>query len=182
VHVWDLLGRPGRWDPAGADAVWADLRSADAKVAFAAVRKLRANPAQAVGFLKGRVKVPERPPEEAVTRWLKGLDDPAFAVRQEAQKALTAAADLIGPRLEAARKSASVETGRRLEQVLGSARALTPERLRQVRACEVLEGIGSPEVVDVLRAWAAGPEGARLTAEATGSLARLSVSGAGPGR
>jgi hypothetical protein len=172
VYVWDLFGEPGRWDPAKGDAVWADLASADAQVAFAAVRKLRANPGEAVAFLKDRVKLPAVPPEEAVARWLKGLDAPAFADRQQAQKALTAAADLIRPRLEEARKTASLETGRRLDQVLDSTQALTPERLRQVRACEVLEGIRTPEAVHVLRTWAAGPKGARLTAEAAGSLAR----------
>jgi RNA polymerase sigma factor (sigma-70 family) len=172
VYVWDLLGAPGRWDREKADAVWADLGAADAKVAFAAVRKLRANPVQAVAFLKGRVKVVAVPAEEAVAGWLKGLDSPVFATRQQAQKALTEAADLIRSRLEAARKTASAETGRRLDQVLGSALMMTPERLRQVRACEVLEGIGTPEAVHMLRAWAAGPEGARLTAEAAASLAR----------
>ncbi|HYT87282.1 MAG TPA: WD40 repeat domain-containing protein [Gemmataceae bacterium] len=172
VYVWNLLGEPERWDAAKGDAVWADLASADAKVAFGAIRKLRANPGLASAFLKGRVKLPSVPSEEAVAGWLKGLDSSVFATRQHAQKALTAAADLIRSRLEAARKTASAETGRRLDQLLDSAQILTPERLRQVRACEVLEGIGTPEALNVLRSWAAGPEGARLTTEATASLAR----------
>jgi RNA polymerase sigma factor (sigma-70 family) len=172
VYVWDLLGAPGRWDPAKGDAVWADLAAADAKVAFAAVRKLRASPGPAVAFLKARVKLPTVPSAEAVAGWLKGLDSPVFAQRQKAQQALTEVAELIRPRLEAARKGAPVETARRLEQVLSSTQGPTPERLRQVRACEVLEGIGTPEALALLRAWAAGPEGARLTAEAKGSLAR----------
>jgi hypothetical protein len=172
VYVWDLLGAPGKWDPAKGDAVWADLGAADARVAFGAVRKLRANPGPAIAFLKDRVKVPSVPPVEAVAGWLKGLDSSVFAERQKAQKALVAAADLIRPRLEAARKAASVETGRRLEKVLNSLQEPTPERLRLIRACEVLEGIGTPAAREVLRAWAAGPNEARLTAEATGSLVR----------
>jgi RNA polymerase sigma factor (sigma-70 family) len=172
VYVWDLLGEPGRWGARKGDAVWTDLGSAEAKVAFAAVRKLRANPGQAVAFLRERVKVPAVPSKEAVTGWLKGLDSPVFAARQQAQKALTAAAELIRPQLEAARKTASVETSRRLDQVLNSSQTPTPERLRQIRACEVLEGIGSTEAVEVLRGWAAGPEGAWLTVEAAMSLAR----------
>jgi hypothetical protein len=81
-------------------------------------------------------------------------------------------ADLIRPRLEAARETASLETGRRLEQLLNAATALTPDGLRHVRACEVLEGVGTPEATALLRVWAAGPDGARLTAEAKASLAR----------
>jgi WD40 repeat protein len=172
VYVWDLLGEPGRWDPAKGDAVWADLAATDAKVAFAAVRRLRANAGPAVAFLKSRVKVAALPPAEAVAGWLKGLDSPAFAERQKAQKALAAVADLIRPRLEAARKTSSVETGRRLEQLLNAAAALTPDGLRHVRVCEVLEGVGTPEAMALLRVWGAGPEGARLTAEAKASLAR----------
>jgi WD40 repeat protein len=172
VYVWDLLGEPGPWDRAKGDAVWADLGAADAKVAFAAVRKLRANPGRAAAFLKDRVKVAAVPSAEAVAGWLRGLDSPRFAERQQAQKALAAVADLIRPRLEAARKGAPVETARRLEQILNRPLNSSPDWLRQLRACEVLEGIGTPEARDVLRAWAAGPEGARLTAEATRSLAR----------
>jgi hypothetical protein len=180
VYVWDLLDQPGRWDRAKADAVWADLGSDDAKAAFAAVRKLRANPGQAVAFLRDRVKPAAVPSEEAVKGWLKGLESPVFAVRQQAQQALTAVADLILPRLEAARKATSAETSRRLEQVLNSTQTPTPERLRQLRACEVLEGIGTAEAVAVLRTWAAGPEGGWLTVEATMSMARRS--GALPGQ
>jgi hypothetical protein len=180
VYIWDLLGTPGRWDPTKGDAVWTDLGSVDAKVAFAAVRKLRANSGEAVRFLRERMTVPVVPSEEAVKGWLKGLDSPVFAVRQQAQKALTAAAELIRPHLEAARRTASAETSRRLEQALNSTQTPTPERLRQLRACEVLEGIGSAEAVGVLRAWAAGPPGAWLTVEARMSLARRSS--AAPGR
>jgi hypothetical protein len=173
VYVWDLLGAPGRLDPAKGAAVWADLASADAKTAFAAVQSLRANPTAAVAFLRDRVKVPMTPPEEQVAGWLKRLDGPRFADREEAQKELTAVAELIRPRLEAARTGASAEAGRRLGQILTTADAPTPERLRQVRACEVLEAIRTPDAVGLLRKWAAGPDGARLSAEAAESCGRL---------
>ena len=172
VYVWDLLGDPGKWDAAKADAVWADLGSVDAKVAFGAIRKLRANPAEAVGFLKDRVKPLVAPPDEAVTKLIRGLDGPRFADREQAQKELAAIADLVRPRLEMARKIATEEAGRRLDQVLKAAEERAPETVRQVRACEVLEGIGTPEAMKVLREWAAGPDGARLTIEAKESLAR----------
>jgi hypothetical protein len=172
VYVWDLIGRPGRWDAAKADAVWADLASVDAKVAFGAIRWLRANPAEAVAFLKERVKPLVAPADEAVAKLLRGLDAAAFAERERAQRELTAVADLIRPGLEAARKTATEEAGRRLDLVLKAADGWTPDRLRQLRACEVLEGIRTPEAVQLLKAWAAGPAGARLTIEAKASIDR----------
>jgi len=111
---------------------------------------------------------------ETVTGLLKRLDAPAFADRQRAQKELTAVADLIRPRLETARKAEkSEEVARRLDQILKSVDEMTPDRLRQVRGCEVLEGIRTADAVGVLRTWAAGPPGARLTIEAKESLDRL---------
>jgi hypothetical protein len=41
-----------------------------------------------------------------------------------------------------------------------------------VRASEVIEGIATADAIKLLRTWAAGPEGARLTIEAKESLAR----------
>ena len=76
VYAWDLLGNPGKWDAANADAVWADLASTDAKAAFGAVRKLRANPAEAVAFLKDRVKPLVAPPDAAVTKLIRGWTAP----------------------------------------------------------------------------------------------------------
>jgi dipeptidyl aminopeptidase/acylaminoacyl peptidase len=109
VYVWDLLGTTARWEPAQADVVWTDLASPDAKVGYAAVRKLRANPAEAVALLKDRVKLPSVPAEDVLAGWLKGLDAPAFADREKAQRDLAAVADLVRPKLEAARKGASAE-------------------------------------------------------------------------
>jgi hypothetical protein len=104
---------------------------------------------------------------------MRRLDGPRFADRETAQRELADVADSVRPQLEAARKAASAEAGRRLDQVLKVAGELTADRLRQVRACEVLEGVGGPDAVRLLRAWAAGPAGARLTAEARESLDRL---------
>jgi hypothetical protein len=173
VYVWDLIGKPGAWDTTKADAVWADLASPDAKTAYAAIRRLRANPGEAVPFLKAHIKPPTAPPDERVAQWLKDLDSPRFAAREQAQKELAAAADLIHPRLEAAKKGASFEAGRRIDEILKAANGWTPEQLRQLRACEALEGVRTPDAVQVLKAWAAGPAGARLTVEAEASVGRL---------
>lgn len=172
AYVWDLHGHPGRWDPAKANALWADLLSSDAKTAFAAIRTLRANPTEAVAFLKEQVKLAAAPTDEQFKRWLTDLDAPRFVAREQAQRDLTAAADLIRPKLNAARTTASEEAGRRLAQILTAADGLTPDKLRHIRACEVLEGIGTPAALNVLKSWANGPVGARLTTEAAESLIR----------
>jgi WD40 repeat protein len=174
VFVWDLLGAPTPWDAANSDAVWTDLAATDAKAAFAAIRKLRTSPAEAVIFLRERVKLPAAPSDQRLAQWLKDLDAPRFPTREQAQRDLTAAIDLIRPKLEAARKTASEEAGRRLDQVLKAADGLTPDKLRHIRACEVLEGIGTPEAVAVLKTWATGLPGARLTVEAMESVGRQS--------
>ena len=64
---------------------------------------LCANPAEAVMFLKNRVKSPAAPSESAA-QWLMDLDSPRFAVREQAQKGTAAVADPIRPKLETARK------------------------------------------------------------------------------
>ncbi len=173
VYVWDLIGKPGKWDPAKADAVWADLASADAKTGFSAIRKLRASPSEAVAFLKERVKTAPAPTNAQVAQWLRDLDAKQFAVRERAQRELTAAVDAVGPKLEAARKKATGEAGRRLDQILKDADGWTPDHLRQLRSCEVLEGIGTPDAVQVLSAWADSQKGVRLAIEAKESLSRL---------
>jgi hypothetical protein len=168
-----LLGDAPKWDASKVEALWTDLGSADAKVAFAALRTLRAHPAEAVPLFRERVQVPKLPAADKIAEWVKQLDSSKFAEREQAQKELTAIADLIQSPLEEAQKTASLETARRLEKILNSITEPTPDRLRQVRACEVLEGVASAPAANLLQDWAAGPTGARLTTEAQRSFARL---------
>jgi hypothetical protein len=173
IYVWDLLGKAPKWEAAKADALWADLASPNAKVAFTALRTLRANPAKAVAWLQGRVQVPKVPPAAKIAEWLKQLDSPKFAERERAKKELTAVADLIQADLAEARKTCSLEAAQRLDQILKSITDPRPEHLLHVRACEVLEGIGTAPALKLLQVWASGPPGARLTTQAKASLARL---------
>jgi len=53
---------------------------------------------------------------------------------------------------------------------------MTPEKMRAIRACEVLEGLGTPEALSLLEAWARGAPAATLTREATESAARIKSS------
>jgi WD40 repeat protein len=172
VFVWDLLGKSGRWDSAKADAIWTDLASTEAKVAYGSIRLLRTNPTEAIRFLKERVKLPTPPSEELVAKWLKNLDSASFADRERSQRELTAIAELVRANLETARKTASLETSRRLDVILKSTEDWTPDRLRQARACEILEAIATPDAFALVKAWSTGPVGARLTNEAKESVGR----------
>ncbi len=94
VYVWDLVGQLGRWNPAKADAVWADLASNDAKTGFAAIGLLRTNPAEAIAFLRERVQMPATPTKKIVADLIEEIDSPLFAEREKAQKDLTNIAEL----------------------------------------------------------------------------------------
>jgi hypothetical protein len=58
-------------------------------------------------------------------------------------------------------------------QILESASPGTTERRREVRAVEVLERIGTPEAIEVLRKLAGGVPDAVLTHESKAAIERL---------
>ena len=62
IEVYDLTGDPsaGKWNRDQLDDVWAALARPDAAAAFASMGHLRANPAEAITFLRQRLKPPER--------------------------------------------------------------------------------------------------------------------------
>jgi hypothetical protein len=72
-------------------------------------------------------------------------------------------------------KPASLEARRRIEQLLDSLTTTvpSPDMLRQLRALAVLERIGSEPARALLRELASGTPDARLTREASATVARL---------
>src|SRR5262249_22710660 len=99
-----------------------------------------------------------------------------FAVREAASKALLGLDQQAIPYLEKTLKSAkSAEVRVRVEKIFEQKRgaALTPEQLRQIRSVMVLELIGDGESKNLLKRWAGGAVGARLTMEASAALKRL---------
>ena len=82
------------------------------------------------------------------------------------------------PYLEGMRKNPESEEVRvRVTRILEQRRgvAIRPEQIRQIRAIMVLERIGDGEAKRLLKRWAGGPVGARLTMEAAAALQRLEV-------
>jgi WD40 repeat protein len=174
VALWNLVGKPaGRWADQKQGNLWDGLASEDAELAFDVIRTLRHHPAEAVAFLKERVKVPTAPAAEWVAGRIKALDAPQFRDREQATADLTGAGELIVPELRAALKTASPEARRRLEGLLEKVTVPSRETWRTIRACEALERIGTAEARELLATWAKGPPAATLTREAAESAERL---------
>jgi HEAT repeat protein len=120
---------------------------------------------------------PAKPADpKRVARLIAVLDDGQFRVREEATKELTELGDQARAVLrKALAGNPTVEAKQRLVRLLERVEIPLPpsELLRQVRAVEVLERVGTPEARELLRRLASGAPEARLTREATATLARL---------
>jgi hypothetical protein len=178
VALWDLFGKPaGKWADQQPAKLWDVLAGGKAEEPFDAIRLLRAHPTEAVAFLKERMKVPSTPAADWVAARIKSLDAASFKEREQASSDLAAAGEAVLPALRAALQGSSAEARRRLEALLEQPEAPSPDQVRAVRACEALEGIGTPEARELLAAWAKGAPAATLTREATESLERLAKRG-----
>lgn len=169
--VWDLWSKPqGRIEDA-----WADLASEDAGLAFQAIRRLTADPLQALPILQERLKpaVPVDP--VLVARLLADLNSDNFRTRHQATQELERLGEEAVPALQKAlADKPALETRTRLDQLLHKAQRLPPpEAMRGLRAVEALEHIGSADARRLLRQLADGAEGMLLTREAQAAVQRL---------
>jgi WD40 repeat protein len=154
-------------------AFWSDL-GGDATRAWQAIRTLAGVPGQAVSFLGKHVEPPRPADSERVANLIANLASPQFATREKANKELQGLGDRAESALrERLEKKPDLETRRRVEALLDRLRVPTGERLRAVRAVEVLEYVDTPEARRLLRKWADGVPGTRLTREAKLALERL---------
>src|SRR5262249_49458524 len=111
---------------------------------------------------------------QQILRLINDLNSERFADRQKATEALQGLRDLAEPALrKALREKPTLEVCQRVESLLEKLVNLSPEELRLLRSVEVLENIGTPEALQVLKSLATGAPEARLTQEAKGSLERL---------
>ena len=178
LFAWDLaalpqpLRAPERLAPDDLTRLWAALAE-DAAPAYAALRTLAARPAQAVPFLRERLRPVAELDAALLKRLVSGLDDDDFVIREKATIELGKLGEAALPALRGAAVSGSAEVRRRAEQLLGRLGAAGPERLRQARAVEALERCATPEARKLLAALAGGMDEARLTREAAAALRRL---------
>jgi RNA polymerase sigma factor (sigma-70 family) len=181
ILTWDLTGlRPpalpaGRLDAAALEARWADLASADARRAYAALWGLVATPEQTVPLLADRVRPADPALVERVRRRIGELNSSQFRIREAASRELAELAEQVEPVLrESLRGPLTAEQRRRVEGLLSQPDVIRdPELLRALRAVEVLERIGTPEARQVLQRLVGGLPTARLTREAKAAIDRL---------
>jgi hypothetical protein len=191
--VWDVgrLGRAGTSPRPGLtntpdQQFWEALAGPDAGKAYGAMCALVADPPRAVALLRGRLRPVAAPPARqrgSVARLIRDLDDDDFAARERASRQLEQLGEAVEPALRLSlQRAPSAEVRRRLNGLLGALadRRQGPDGLRELRSVEVLERLGTPEARRLLEALATGVPPARLTREATASLARLGKHGRRP--
>jgi dipeptidyl aminopeptidase/acylaminoacyl peptidase len=160
------------------DALWDDLGGDDARKAYAAVRTLRAAPADSLPFLRDRLRPKDAGPDaKKIVAFIADLDNDDFDTRERATKGL----EDLGRAAESAVRQAlagktSAEAKVRLERLLsklGDGSTLTPEQNRDLRAVRAIEGIGTPEARKVLDALVRESPGWWVTQEAKAALERM---------
>jgi hypothetical protein len=161
------------------EGIWKDFTQNDdagTKKARQGIAAMIQAPQLAVPFLKERLKPVPRPDAKRIEQCLVDLDSGNFKTREKAMSELEALGELALPALDKklADKTLSVEARRRMEALAQKPRTvLSGGELRNLRAVEVLEGIGTPDAKAVLDTLAHGGEGAVLTEQARRALARL---------
>jgi hypothetical protein len=166
------------------DALWSDLGGGEPVRAYFARWALAAAPAQAVPYLKERVRpvAPLTAPQQRqVDRLITELDSDEFEVREKATADLDKLGESAVPAMrQALKKKPSPEVARRLETLLQphDCKAGEPGSSRELGAVAVLEYAGTAQAKELLEALAKGTAGARLTDEARAALRRLEDFGA----
>jgi WD40 repeat protein len=179
ITLWDLTppdalacysGLPGEKD---LEALWQDLGASPEKAFHAACTLIAARP---TAWLRMRVIPVPLVDGKRLAKLIDDLDDDQFPAREAATAQLLKQGHAAEPALRKARdRKHNLESIRRIERVLETLtrRAPSPEEWRQVRVVAVLENIGSPEAMRVLRTLAAGEPEAAATREAQAALGRL---------
>jgi RNA polymerase sigma factor (sigma-70 family) len=175
VLAWDI--RPPRVAVSvPLESAWNDLATRESAASFQSMGRFLAAPAEAVKLFAEKVKSVEALDPKRIQRLLADLGSDEFAVRETAEKAVLGLDEQAIPYLEATLKSAPpLEVRLRVKRILEEKQgvAITSEKLRQIRAVMVLERIGDGASKNLLKRWAGGPVGARLTREASAALKRL---------
>ncbi|AWM36288.1 ECF RNA polymerase sigma factor SigE [Gemmata obscuriglobus] len=175
ILLWDATPFRTALEPAEAGAAWDALKKADAGAARVAVLRLIDAPDLALRLFEERLK--PAAPSTTAPALVRQLDSEDFKQREAAETELRA----LGSRAELALTAAltgqpSPELRNRiapLMNALSPTAAVSGEDLRDVRAVEVLEGIGTPAARKMLDRLTTGEPTVRLTREAKAAVARL---------
>ncbi len=177
VLAWDL--RPPRVaDSVSLESAWNHLTAKEASESFRSEGRFLAAPAETVKLFAEKIKPVAALDPRRIRRLLADLGSEVFAVRDAAAKALHGLDEQAIPYLEEKLKNEeSLEVRLRVQRILEQQQgaAISSEQLRQIRGVMILERIGDGEAKKLLRKWAGGPVGVRLTVEASAALKRLEV-------
>jgi RNA polymerase sigma factor (sigma-70 family) len=158
--------------------LWDDLGGDGAGKVYAALRMLRADPAQSVPFLQERLKPRgEKPDEKKIKQLIADLAADEFEAREKASKALEELGQAAEtPLREALAASPDAELKLRAERLLkqfSDDRPLTAAQKRDVRAVHLLEQTATPEAKKLLASLTKESPGWWATQEAKAALERL---------
>jgi DNA-binding beta-propeller fold protein YncE len=173
IHLWDLT----EWRPQlreyehlsaeRLEHLWQKLAGPENDIwdKPAVVYQLRAAPEQTVALLANKLKTVPAPDPQLISRLIRELDNPQYAVRNQAMQRLQSLDWLVKSSLnQALQQKPTLEAKRRIETVLQKINSSDdPERIRQRRAVELMSAIATPSSLQVLRDWSKGAPDAYLT-------------------
>jgi RNA polymerase sigma factor (sigma-70 family) len=137
---------------------WNALAAADDAAAYRALGELAADSVGTVAFLKANLKPKPAPSDAEIDRLIERLDAADFAERDAASKELHRFGTLAIARVrDRLRQITTLEVRRRLQTFLQEHEwrgCLTGSALRERRAIELLETIGTPPALAVLKTLA----------------------------
>jgi len=178
VQLWNVAAAPSaapeKLKEEQLQDAWKALGHSDPAVAYVAVAKLAASPEQAVALLRS-VKPAVAADAAAIRRLLTDLQSEQFAVRDRAARDLEKLDEQARPALEEVLAGQpALDIRKRVEHLL--ARLDTQpaaETLRGLRAITVLQIVGDADSRKLLKDWAGGDPGARLSRAAAMGLSCL---------
>jgi WD40 repeat protein len=149
------------------------LSALDAEKAYEARADLLHAPKSTVPFLAKRLQPAPVLDAKRVEALIRSLDSKAFRERDEATKELEQLGELVRePLRKALADKPSPEMGQRLRGLLGKQDHYSPAQLRNLRAIEILEGIGTPEAIGIIERLTEGNPDGLLTIESRTVIVR----------
>jgi WD40 repeat protein len=173
--VWDMRALRARERPMSDEAIWAALGGVKMYEVLPAMEALVRGRARGVRLLAAKLSPVPHVDAGRVAALIRQLGSDDYETRVKAEAALEKVAAQAEVEMRAALAKATLEPRLRLKRLLIplDRKDDDPAWLRQSRAVEVLERIGTPGAVAVLKKLAAGSPGAALTREARAALERL---------
>jgi RNA polymerase sigma factor (sigma-70 family) len=171
VLVWDAYSPPGAVAK-GIAEWWGDLQSDSAHLAT--MGNMIANSEKAIAWCRDKIKPSAKPDEKRIAQLVGNLDDPAYSVRDDAERKLAKLGDAIEFRLRRElAATASSEKASRLRRLLYAMTTPAPERIATFRAMEAIERIGTSDARRLIEEWAGGDPDNPFTKAAGKSLERM---------